>query len=136
MTLLHTARFPVRWGDMDALGHVNNATYFAYFEHARVEALYALAELRGAAGAVPVLARTSASFRRPITFPAEVLVDVLADPPGRSSLMTHYRLRLAGDEGTVYAEGEALMVWVDPETGRPVSMPDAMREALAARAAP
>lgn len=135
MTPIHTARFPIRWGDMDALGHVNNATYFAYFENARVEALYALAELQSAAGAVPVLAKTSAQFRRPLTFPAEILVDVFAAEPGRSSLLTTYRVRAAADEATVYAEGEALMVWVNPETGRPVSMPDALRERLAALAA-
>ena len=35
--LLHTARLPVRWGDQDPLGHVNNARFFTYFEQARID---------------------------------------------------------------------------------------------------
>ena len=38
---VHTSRQPIRWGDMDALGHVNNTVYFRYMEQARIEWLYA-----------------------------------------------------------------------------------------------
>ena len=35
--LIHVTRMPIRWGDMDAYGHVNNTVYFRYMEQARVE---------------------------------------------------------------------------------------------------
>ncbi len=36
-TLVHVARMPIRWGDMDMMGHVNNAKYFTYIETARID---------------------------------------------------------------------------------------------------
>ena len=38
-TLVHKVRMPLRWGDMDAMGHVNNTLYFRYLEQARIELL-------------------------------------------------------------------------------------------------
>ena len=35
--LIHVTKMPIRWGDMDAYGHVNNTVYFRYMEQARVE---------------------------------------------------------------------------------------------------
>ena len=40
---VHTTRVPIRWGDMDAMGHVNNTVYFRYMEQSRIEWLYACA---------------------------------------------------------------------------------------------
>ena len=34
--LVHTEIIPIRWGDMDAMGHVNNTVYFRYMEQARI----------------------------------------------------------------------------------------------------
>ena len=38
-TLVHEMVMPIRWGDMDAMGHVNNTNYFRYMESVRIEAL-------------------------------------------------------------------------------------------------
>ena len=129
--LLHTARLVVRWGDMDALGHVNNAAYFTYFEQARVEALAALGVALGADAAF-VIASTSIVYRRPVTYPAAVLVRVSAGPPGRTSFPTTYALTVEGDDA-VYASGEATIVQVDAATGRAVRLDEGVRRALEAR---
>lgn len=126
---LHTAVVPVRWIDQDALGHVNNARYFTYFENARIDWLATVVRAR-TPGIGPVLANTKCEYKRPITYPATLRISVYADPPRRSSLQTYYEVRVEGDEDTVYAYGEALVVWVDIKRGRPVSIPEPIRERL------
>ncbi|MDP2194899.1 MAG: acyl-CoA thioesterase, partial [Rhodocyclaceae bacterium] len=64
---VHTLRIPVRWGDMDALGHVNNTVYFRYTEQARIDWLESL----GFAVMVdveegPVIINASCTFFKPI----------------------------------------------------------------------
>lgn len=131
MKHLHTSLLPVRWGDMDAFGHVNNTVYFRYFEQARIDALYAAFPDGWPEGGLPILAATSAEFKRPIHFPATVRVRVAGGVPGRSSFMHYYELTLESDPDTVVATGEARLVWVDAN-GRPVSIPDALRATLPA----
>jgi acyl-CoA thioester hydrolase len=129
--LLHTTRIPVRWGDQDALGHVNNATYFTYFEQARIEALDRVFP-DGWADGGPILAAISCDFKRPIHYPATVVVRVYGGEPGRTSFPNAYELTVEGDDDTVVATAEARLVWVSRETGRPVPIPDALRDALTA----
>ena len=125
-----TTKIPVRWGDMDAMGHVNNTIYFRYFEQARVEWLEALG-YRGVAGVSPspVLVHADCNFLKPVTYPAVCEVTVYAGEPGRSSVTSWYELRLVGDE-TLYATGSGKMVWVDAATGRSTPLPDDLRRAL------
>lgn len=125
--LVHAARIPVRWGDQDALGHVNAATYFTYFEQARAEWLRS----RGLAIQTdqgPVLAHTSCSYKRPLFYPGEIVVEIRTDPPRRSSLVTRYRI--IDSEGTLCAEGEGTVVWFDFERERPIRFPDEIIDLL------
>lgn len=130
--LLHTARFPVRWGDQDALGHVNNAAYLTYTEQARIEALDRLLPGSWTEDAGPILAAIRVDFKRPIVYPATVIVRVFGGEPGRTSFPQPYEILVEGEDA-VYATAEAVLVWVSRETGRPVPLPDALREALADR---
>jgi acyl-CoA thioester hydrolase len=131
--LLHTATIPVRWGDMDALGHVNNTVYFRYMEQARIEWLEGLGIVLLAAGATEsaVIVNASCTFLIPVTYPATLEVRLLAGRPGRSSIPTYYELRCQGDERLV-AEGAAKVIWVDPATGRSAPLPDHVRAVLEA----
>ncbi|HIG76126.1 MAG TPA: acyl-CoA thioesterase [Bacteroidetes bacterium] len=122
--LLHTAHVPVRWGDMDALGHVNNATYFTYAEQARIEWLAHVFPEGWPDDGGPILASIRADYRAPVHAPATVSVEVLGGEAGRSSLMQGYRLLV---DDRVVCEVEAVLVWVSKDTGRPVSLPDAIR---------
>ena len=125
--LIYTTRMPVRWGDMDAYGHVNNTVYFRYFEQTRVEWL----ELMGSRVSVeepvgPVIINASCTFLAPVNYPATVVIKMYASDPGRSSVMTWYELFVEGDE-RVYAEGAAKTVWMDTRTGKSAPIPDVVR---------
>lgn len=122
--VLHTSRVPVRWGDMDALGHVNNATYFTYAEQARIEWLGDVFGGTWPEDGGPILASIHAEYRRPVQFRATVEVEVLTGDVGRSSLKQGYRL-LVDEE--VVCEMEAVLVWVSREKGRPTPLPDRLR---------
>ncbi|TVO69479.1 acyl-CoA thioesterase [Denitromonas ohlonensis] len=126
--LLHTCRIPVRWGDMDAYGHVNNTIYFRYCEQARVEWLEqggVMVSLDQSDG--PVIINAACTFMTPVTYPATVIVRLYAGAPGRSSLMNWYEISVEGED-TVYAEGSAKVVWMNHLTGKSVPLPESLRK--------
>lgn len=134
--LLHTCRIPVRWGDMDAYGHVNNANYFRYFEQARVEWCEGLGyPVRPEAGEGMVIVTAACTFLIPVSYPATVVVDLFVGEPGRSSVMSWYELRVEGDE-RLYAEGSSKMVWMSQATGKSTPMPEDLKAHLQGQAAP
>ena len=121
----------LRWGDMDAYGHANNTVYFRFFEEARILWLASL-ELGGAEDATgPVIIKTSATFLKELTHPANVVVETYADKAGNTSLDTYHLLK-DKDTGDIYAEGYATIVWTDRATRKSTPLPDTLR-ALAAR---
>lgn len=120
---VHTTDLAVRWSDMDAAGHVNNSRFFSYFEEARVQWLNETLGRSSFRETGPVLAHASCDFERPVTHPASLVVEVYAEPPGETSVTTHYRAHLAESDDTV-ARGTAVLVWVDGTTGEPVPVPD------------
>ncbi len=120
---VHTTQIAVRWGDMDAGGHVNNSRFFTYFEEARVEWLGATLDGPLFVESGPVLAEASCDFKQPLLHPATLVIDVYATPPGRTSLQNVYDAALA-ESGEQVATGTAILVWVDAETGEPVPVPD------------
>jgi acyl-CoA thioester hydrolase len=126
--LVHVEKIPVRWGDMDAMGHVNNTVYFRYMEQARISWFEALLP-RGEAWATTsiVIVNASCNFKRPINYPGTVEVKVFAGDPGGSSVSTFYELNV---DGELYADGEAKVVFVDAAKQRPLRIPDHIRELL------
>jgi acyl-CoA thioester hydrolase len=128
--LLATSVMPIRWGDMDALGHVNNTVYFRYMEQTRVEWLEAMdVLLDGRRDEGIVIVNASCTFLLPLTYPGEVECRMYVDKPGRSSVQTHYELRKVGDD-RLYAEGASKMVWVAWASGKSTPLPGRIREAL------
>jgi acyl-CoA thioester hydrolase len=126
--LVHVERIAVRWGDMDAMGHVNNTVYFRYMEQARIgwfETLVPQEEAWKATGIV--IANASCNFKRPLNYPGTVEVRVLAGAPGGSSVQTFYELRM-NDE--VHADGTATVVFIDMQAQRPVRIPERIRSLL------
>jgi len=128
--LAHVERIPIRWGDMDAMGHVNNTVYFRYMEQARIswfEALIPEADAWQSTGIVIVNA--SCNYKRPITYPGGVEVRLLVGPPGGSSVPTFYELRVDADP-LPYADGAAVVVFVSMKTQKPARIPEGIRERL------
>lgn len=127
--LVYRNRMSIRWGDQDAMGHVNNTVYFRYMEQARIEWLesfgYGLTEKQNQG---PVIVNASCTFLIPLTYPGSIECAMYGGTPGRSSVATYYELRLIGDE-RLFAEGAAKMVWINPATGKSIPLPDVLRAA-------
>jgi acyl-CoA thioester hydrolase len=125
--LIHTTRIPVRWGDMDAYGHVNNTIYFRFFEQARCEWIEQMGFIVGPEASVgPVIINASCTFLSPVNYPGTVVVKMYAGDPGRTSLMTWYEIFVEGED-RLYAEGAAKTVWTDTATGKSAPIPAAIR---------
>jgi acyl-CoA thioester hydrolase len=122
--LVHLEKIAIRWGDMDAMGHVNNTVYFRYMEQARIGWFESLVP-RGEAwnGMSIVIVNASCNFRKPINYPGTVEVKVFCAPPGGSSVQTFYELKV---EDELYADGAATVVFLD-RGQKPTRIPDAMR---------
>ena len=126
--LVHVERIDVRWGDMDAMGHVNNTVYFRYMEQARIgwfESLLPRGDAWSKIGIVIVNA--SCNFRKPINYPGTVEVKVFSGEPGGSSVPTFYEMKVNGE---LYADGAAKVVFVDAEKQKPLRIPDDIRKRL------
>jgi len=119
--LVRTTRMPLRWGDMDALGHVNNTVYFRFMEQARIEWSRALFPVQGVPAMLPlVIVNASCTFLRPLVHPGDVEVRMFLTELGRTSVGSHYEIAMNGE---ICAEGAAKIVWIDPATGRPAPLP-------------
>lgn len=126
--LVFSNRMAIRWGDQDALGHVNNTVYFRYMEQARIEWLESLGfSIAAMQSEGAVIVNASCSFLIPFTYPGTIECLTFSGTPGRSSVPTYYEMRLVGDE-RLFAEGAAKLVWINPVTGKSSPLPATVRE--------
>ncbi len=126
--LVHVERIPIRWGDMDAMGHVNNTVYFRYMEQARIGWFDTLVpEEQAWKSTGMVIANASCNFKRAINYPGTVEVQVYAGAPGGSSVPTYYELKIGGE---LHAGGAATVVFIDMARQKPVRIPQNIRERL------
>ena len=126
--LVHVERIPIRWGDMDAMGHVNNTVYFRYMEQARIGWFESLVGREAAwKDTGIVIANASCNFKRALNYPGTVEVSVSVGAPGSSSLPTFYELRM---ESELYADGAATVVFIDMQAQKPVRIPERIRSLL------
>lgn len=129
-TLTHEMVIPIRWGDMDAMGHVNNTVYFRYMEVVRLDWLFRIGASPDPTGIGPVIVNAFCTFIRQLEFPGDVLARHYVANPGRSSFDTFITLERTDEPGVVYAEGGATTVWTDHRTRRSVPLPDEVRALL------
>jgi acyl-CoA thioester hydrolase len=132
LKLTHECLIPIRWGDMDTMGHVNNTVYFRYIEIARLEWLYAIgAAADPRAGQGVVIVNAFCNFLRQIEYPGTLRARHFVAAPGRSSFDTYVTLERTDAPGDVCAEGGARTVWTDYATRRALPLPDWLRAHLA-----
>ena len=123
---------PTRWMDNDAYGHVNNVTYYSYFDTAVNEHLIRAGglDIRGAP-AIGLVVETFCRFHKSFTFPDVVDVGLRVRKLGSSSVTYEIGLFRQGDDDPA-ATGHFVHVWVNRATGRPTPVPPAVRTALQA----
>jgi acyl-CoA thioester hydrolase len=127
---LFEASIEVRWRDLDAFNHVNNANYLTYLEEARLQWLRQVRDWFNAES-MPVLAASELNYRLPIEWPAQLHVQLVCERLGNSSLTLGHRIVDAADASRLYCDGRVVMVWMNPATGKPVPLPPTIREAAA-----
>lgn len=122
----YSCEIPVRWGDMDAYGHVNNTLYFRYFEEARFQWMLDKG-LPLKSDTHPVVVTIGCTFLRPIFHPEILRIDVYLSEQGRSSFMVKYKVFTLSQPETPAAEGYSKVVWVSATDGKSVPLPDVVR---------
>lgn len=119
----------VRWRDLDAFNHVNNSAYLTFLEESRLEWLRSVRGEWFNAHAMPVMAAVELHYRKPITWPAAIDVRITCERLGESSVTLGSCIVGHNEPACVYADGNVVIVWVDPTTGASVPLPKAIREA-------
>jgi acyl-CoA thioester hydrolase len=127
--VLATIPLHVRWRDLDAFNHVNNSSYLTFLEESRLQWLRTVPGEWFTEHAMPVMAAVELHYRKPIEWPAEIDVLLSCERLGNSSMTVGNRIVDRNDHACVYADGNVVMVWVDPATGASVPLPDAIRNA-------
>jgi len=126
---LYELNIPVRWGDMDALGHVNNAMYFRYFETVRMQ--WFAESLDQAPDSTEddgiVIVDNHAQYLLPVVCPANALVRMGGHSPGTSSFVSTYTLTV---NNTLQTIAHAKIVWVSNRTMKSKPLPDYIRQLL------
>jgi acyl-CoA thioester hydrolase len=129
--LVHELLIPIRWGDMDAMGHVNNTVYFRYLEVVRLDWLYKIGAPPDPNGCGPVIINAFCNFLRQLEFPGDILARHYVAHPGRTSFDTYIALERSDNPGVVYAEGGAKTVWTDFRKQKSAPLPDWLRALVA-----
>ena len=121
-------RLSVRFRDCDAMGHVNHAVYFTYFEQCR---LTCWREVTGTPSphARVIIARAECDYRSPAHFGDELEVRLTVAAIGRASFTLAYEIVQAADARLV-AVGQTVMVSYDYAAGTSVPLPDVTRALL------
>ncbi|MCJ7725603.1 MAG: acyl-CoA thioesterase [Acidimicrobiia bacterium] len=121
-------RIRVQWGDMDALGHVNNARFFTWFETARIAYFREIGFVADRSGGVgPILAHTSCDFLAPVEYPAEILAGARVTRLGKASFHHEYLVVPSDRPAHPVAKGTGVIVLYDYETETSVPLPDDFR---------
>ncbi len=122
----------VRWGDMDAQGHVNNAVYFTYCESARVELLRRIGFKGKQAGLTegPALVSASCDYKRQVLYPATLEIGLRVEKIGQRSFKIVYGIFFQGAQELV-ASAASINAWMDYVEERSVPLPAQIRSALA-----
>lgn len=128
---VYETTFVVKWGDMDAMQHVNNAMYFKYMEHARVDWLEQTNFLLLPSGHGAVIANAFCNFRRQLTYKDEVLLKMYVSDAARATFDTWTTMERVAEPGVPCAEGGATVIWIDTVRGKAASLPPALRALVA-----
>jgi len=121
-----------RWGDMDALGHVNNAKFFTYDESVRLAYFQELMrdDPKFWKDYGLILAHIEADFLVQLKPPAELALGFRIARFGRTSLRTEAGMFLGGQ---LVAVTRAILVWFDYAAGKALPIPDGVKAQVAAR---
>jgi acyl-CoA thioester hydrolase len=121
----------VRFRDLDAMGHVNNAVFFTYFEEGRKNFSKKIFKVSDLSDFTFIMAHISCDYLKPIKFNGNITLKMWVKHIGNKSFSFGYKLIDSKDESTVYATGESVQVCYDYTADTPMVVTSKTREALA-----
>jgi acyl-CoA thioester hydrolase len=126
----HFRVFPTRWMDNDAYGHINNATYYSYFDTVVNRYLMDKGVLDWQHGPViGFVVETRCNYFSPVSFPDTVHAGLRVAHLGTSSV--RYEIGIfRNDDDVASAQGHYVHVYVARSNQRPITLPDDLRAAL------
>lgn len=126
--LVFEMEIPIRWGDMDAMGHLNNASYFRYMETVRIDWLHSIKATPDPQGHGPVIVNAFCNFYKQFVYPGHVLIRMYTSDPARTTFETWATMARAQAPDVICAAGGATTIWVHFPTEKAADLPDWMRQ--------
>lgn len=123
----YVSQIPVRWRDLDAFRHVNNAAIVTYLEIARTEMWHTVFQGPDAMDIPFVIAKLEVDYRRPLKLYDPVMIGLRPADVGRTSFAFEYLIEVQRQTAVI---ARTLQVCIRHETGRPVRVPEAIRQRL------
>ena len=130
--LVFEMQIPIRWGDMDAMNHVNNTSYFRYMETCRIDWMRSIGCQPDPQGEGPVIVNAFCNFYRQLEYPGDVLIKMYASDPGRSTFETWATMARTDQPEVIYAAGGATTIWVNFPAQKAKTLPDWLRAVVSA----
>ena len=127
---LFSKNIDVRFRDLDALGHVNNAVFFTYFEEGRKHFSKKVFKVSKISDFKFIMAHIKCDFFKPIRFSDQVILKMWVKDVGTKSFSFEYRIVDFSDETRIYALGESTQVCYDYDKSRSIEIPVNMKERL------
>lgn len=125
--------FPVAWGEMDSMGHVNNIVYFRYIESARI-AYFEKTNLIGymtETGIGPILGEISCKFKIPLSYPDKVVIGAKVVSIEEDRFTMHH-IVFSTNHQKVAAEGDGVIVAFNYRERKKVAVPEVVRQSILA----
>ncbi|MGE0085752.1 MAG: acyl-CoA thioesterase [Desulfococcaceae bacterium] len=121
----------VRFRDLDAMGHVNNAVYFTYFEEGRKNFFRDISD-SGKVDFPFIMAHIGCDFLKPVKLSDQPVLKMQISSIGSKSFGLRYELVNGSDESPVFAKGESVQVCFDYKENRTIPVPGNLKEKLSA----
>ncbi len=125
-----TLHHPLRWGDLDVMGHLNNTLYFRLLEETRIQWFAALNLPTNSATHGPILARIDCDFLKPMLYPNTAVITQTVTKIGNASLQHSCTIEALAEPGVIYARSNSVVVWMDYAAGKSEAWPQAVRQLL------
>jgi len=130
--LVYETVIPIRWGDMDAMGHLNNTTYFRYLETARIDWMRSIGFQPNPEGEGMVIVNAFCNFYRQLEYPGDVLLKMYVSDPGRTTFESWGTMARTDAPEVICAAGGATTIWVDFPKQKATALPDWLRDLVSA----
>lgn len=134
MVTVEPAIFPldIRFSDMDAMNHVNNAKFFTYFEEGRKHLFFKYLKSEARPTFDFILAKSTCEYKIPLLLEDRAVIELWSGEIGTKSFVIKYSIHEEGNPERVFATGESVLVSYDYKAGRSTPIDDEMRAILTA----